>query len=302
MKRGCTCYEEFFHFKKNCCNINCFVNLCKINRIPLSLFSQKVFIITFLFLSTITIAQTREISGSILASESVEGIHVINRTSYRYSTTDTNGVFKIQAKLSDTLYFSSVQYIPKIIIVSSKMIKNNSIIVQLEDSVTALNEVTIGNILTGDLNSDINNSNSERPLNFDDLGIPGYTGLRKTQIENRLDEAEKALNKSLSINPNYGEAIRLLADILRRKGKVIDSIDYGKKAIKILPKYAAAYDTLGTCYASNKNYKNAKEMFYKALELDENPISYNNLGNALRRKGDPDAVIKNYQKAMVSEL
>ena len=70
------------------------------------------------------------------------------------------------------------------------MIKNNSIIVQLEDSVTALNEVTIGNILTGDLNSDINNSNSERPLNFYDLGIPGYTGLRKTQIENRLDEAD----------------------------------------------------------------------------------------------------------------
>ena len=112
-----------------------------------------------------------------------------------------------------------------------------------------------------------------------------FLGMYLGQI-NRLDEAEKALNKSLSINPNYGEAIRLLADILRRKGKVIESIDYGKKAIKILPKYAAAYDTLGTCYASNKNYKNAKEMFYKALELNENPISYNNLGNALRNLGN----------------
>ena len=112
-----------------------------------------------------------------------------------------------------------------------------------------------------------------------------FLGMYLGQI-NRLDDAEKALTKSLSINPNYGEGIRLLADILRRKGKILQGIDYGKKAIKILPKYAAAYDTLGTCYASNKNYKNATDMFYKALELNENPISYNNLGNALRNLGN----------------
>ena len=267
MKRGCTCYEEFFHFKKNCCNINCFVNLCKINRIPLSPFSQKAFIITFLFLSTITVAQTREISGSILASESVEGIHVINRTSYRYSTTDTNGVFKIQAKLSDTLYFSSVQYIPKIIIVSSKMIKNNSIIVQLEDSVTALNEVTIGNILTGDLNSDINNSNSERPLNFYDLGIPGYTGLRKTQIENRLDEADAGrfiywgiptpqFNLWKILNRFTGRTKRLIRDVKTEKTRTI--LTHIKEVVG--PELFKYYDLP----------ENLKSEFYYSCTDDEN--------------------------------
>lgn len=150
---------------------------------------QQAIFILILFLSTITYAQTREISGTVSASGSLEGIHVINRTSYRYATSDINGVFKIQAKLSDTLYFSSVQYIPKTIYVSLEMIENKSIAVQLEDAVTALDEVTIGKILTGDLGSDIDNSDAKRPLDFYDFGLPGYTGPRKTLIENRLVEA-----------------------------------------------------------------------------------------------------------------
>ena len=79
---------------------------------------QQAFIVFVLFFSSLTFAQTREISGSISASGSVEGIHVINRTSYRYATSDIYGVFKIQAKLSDTLYFSSVEYESKTIYIS----------------------------------------------------------------------------------------------------------------------------------------------------------------------------------------
>ena len=150
---------------------------------------QQAFIVFVLFFSSLTFAQTREISGSISASGSVEGIHVINRTSYRYATSDIYGVFKIQAKLSDTLYFSSVQYIPKTIYVSLEMIEKKLVAVQLEDAVTALDEVTIGKILTGDLGSDVDNSDAKRPLDFFFFGLPGYTGSRKTLIENRLGEA-----------------------------------------------------------------------------------------------------------------
>lgn len=139
---------------------------------------------------SISFSQTREISGKINALGSVEGIHVINKTSYRYATSDQNGNFKIQAKLSDTLYFSSIQYSPISVIISPKIIDTKAIVVKLENYVTELDEVTIGNILTGDLNSDINNSDAERSINFYDLGIPGYTGIRKTQIQNRLDEAD----------------------------------------------------------------------------------------------------------------
>ena len=143
-----------------------------------------------LFLFGITNAQVQEISGLVRAEGSVEGIHVINKTSYRYATTNAKGEFVIEANQSDSLYFSSIQYTPKFVVVTSNMIKQRYIDVILEDNITALDEVTIGQILTGDLNSDIANSDAERPLDFYDVGLPGYTGPRKTQNESRLYEAD----------------------------------------------------------------------------------------------------------------
>lgn len=154
-----------------------------------------------LLTATTALAQTREITGAVSASGSVEGIHVINRNSYRYATTDENGIFKIQAKVSDTLYFSSIQYIPKEISVSLEVIQKKIIMVKLEDSVTSLDEVILGQILTGDLYSDINNSDAKRPLDFYDFGLPGYTGPRRTLIENRVVEATENPYIFLGIPP-----------------------------------------------------------------------------------------------------
>lgn len=147
-------------------------------------------IILFLsFIGSVS-SQTKEISGVVKAEGSVEGIHVINKSSYRYATTDSNGEFTIVAKTSDSLYFSSIQYTPKFVVVNSTMMNQRYVEVYLDDNITALDEVAIGQILTGDLNSDITNSDAERPLDFYDLGIPGYTGPRKTQNESRLFEAD----------------------------------------------------------------------------------------------------------------
>ena len=152
-------------------------------------YSSRISIL-LLFFSTIIHAQTREFSGIIKADGNVEGVHVINKTAYRYATTNQKGEFTIKGKLSDSLYFSSIQYMPKFVVITAKMIENNFIEVTLEDSVTELDEVTVGKILTGDLNSDITNSDAERPLDFYDVGIPGYTGVRKTQAESRVYEAD----------------------------------------------------------------------------------------------------------------
>ena len=118
--------------------------------------------IVLLFFFTLSQAQTREFSGIVKADGNVEGIHIINKTSYRYATTDKSGGFIIQAKLSDSLYFSSIQYTPKIVVITPNIVKDSFIEVRLEDSVTELDEVTVGKILTGDLNSDITNSDAER--------------------------------------------------------------------------------------------------------------------------------------------
>ena len=128
---------------------------------------------------------------------------MINKTAYRYATTDQNGFFIIEAKPSDSLYFSSIQYIPKTIVLSAQNISTKSITVTLSESINALDEVLIGTLLTGDLNSDIGNSDAKRPIDFYDLGIPGYTGHRMNLTERRLYDADHGvLYTGLGLNVN----------------------------------------------------------------------------------------------------
>ncbi len=197
----------------------------------MSRYTSYIIILTLAFL-TISNAQTREISGLVRADGSVEGIHVINKTSYRYTTTNDQGEFTIEAKPSDSLYFSSIQYTPKFVVVTSTMIQQRYVNVILEDNITALDEVTIGQILTGDLNSDISNSEAERPMDFYDVGLPGYTGPRKTQNESRLYEADAGkmiyvglpyavLNLNKFLNTITGRTKRLKQTVKIEKDKSI---------------------------------------------------------------------------------
>ena len=115
---------------------------------------------------------------------------------------------------------------------------------------------------------------------------------------NDIKKSETALLKALSISPKYAEAIRLYADILRKKGNIDDSIKYAREAVQIAPNNAAVYDTLGTSYAVNNNYTAAYSMFVKAIELNNNIASYNNLGNALRNLGRFDESIETLKQAI----
>ncbi len=146
--------------------------------------------IFFIFIVYAVQSQTVEINGIVIAATDIENIHVINKTANRFATTDKLGGFKIRAKVSDTIVFSSVQYKLKAIVISPTHIKERKMIVELTDHVNVLDEVLVGKILTGDLDSDVKNSDAERPIDFYDVGIPGYKGKPKTQSERRLYEAD----------------------------------------------------------------------------------------------------------------
>ena len=147
------------------------------------------FLFTF-FSINILLSQTVEISGLVIAKDNIEGIHIINNTSQKFTTTNAYGVFKIQGKLNDTIVFSSIQYKLYTIIVSKEIIATKNLVVNLIEKVNELEEVFVGKILTGNLSSDINNSGLKRPVNFYDFGIPGNTAKPKTQNERRVFEAD----------------------------------------------------------------------------------------------------------------
>lgn len=146
-------------------------------------------LIAVFFVAQTIISQTIEISGKVESYTNVENIHVINKTAQVFTVTNSEGEFLISASLNDSLIFTSVQHKPKKIIIDNIIFLNKTVTVKLEELVNKLDAVTVGKILTGDLSSDIQNTEGDVPINFYDIGIPGYTGKIATQSERRLSEA-----------------------------------------------------------------------------------------------------------------
>lgn len=154
---------------------------------------------------SISNAQSVEVRGKVIAEdEDLEGIHVINKTASKFTITNSNGEFIIPANVNDTILFSAIKYKPKEVIINSQIIKSKTLTVYLTELVNELNQVIVGKVLTGNLLSDVENSDAKRDLDFYDFGIPGYTGKPLTQSENRLNEATTG-GGFLPLNPilNY---------------------------------------------------------------------------------------------------
>ncbi|MFK7783210.1 carboxypeptidase-like regulatory domain-containing protein [Psychroserpens sp.] len=148
--------------------------------------------ISFLFFLSVfcSSSQTTDLKGQVFANAELDGIHILNISAEEYTITNRLGAFEISARVNDTILVSSVQYIPKKIVVSHEMMTSRFIKINLEDRINELDEVVVGKVLTGDLMSDIKNSNAKPEINFYDVGIPGYTGKPKTQKQRRLIEAD----------------------------------------------------------------------------------------------------------------
>ena len=200
-------------------------------------------------------AQKVELSGKIITNGELEGIHVINKTSYRYTTTDENGLFIVEGKLSDSLYFSSIQYLPKTIVLTAQHINSKSITVSLSESINALDEVMIGTVLTGDLNSDITNSEVDRPIDFYDLGIPGYTGPRMNLAERRLFEAD-AGPLVIGLGLNFSKLLNMMSGRTKMLKEQL-KIDNDKQTIQRIK------DVVGPLFFATNELKEDKRMeFY----------------------------------------
>lgn len=154
-------------------------------------------IVFFLLFIGVSYAQTTEIIGVVIGAEGVEGIHVINKSRKEYATTNSSGEFKINVVLKDTLVVSSVQYKLETLIVTEQNIDAKALKITLETLVNELDEVTVGKVLTGNLLDDMDNLGVKRDINFYDVGIPGYKGVRKTKSERLLHEAGEFKPKML---------------------------------------------------------------------------------------------------------
>lgn len=145
----------------------------------------------FILIGTFSLhAQRKELTGQLLADDDVEGIHILNKTAAKYAISGEDGSFVILAKTADTLTISGLKYEIKEVIITKSMMDLGKFSVQLTEKVNELNQVVIGKLLTGSLESDLENSDAETEINFYDLGIPGNVKKPLTQNEQKLHDAD----------------------------------------------------------------------------------------------------------------
>jgi hypothetical protein len=144
--------------------------------------SNFLFVVFCLFAIHFSTAQYINLSGKITNDFDVEGIHVLNQTSKLNTVTNVNGEFLIGVKANDTLLFSSVKYMLQEIVITEEIHSQKILEIKLEELINELDEVLLGNTLTGNLAYDIKNIKTKKPIDFDDVGIPGFKGVPQEKI------------------------------------------------------------------------------------------------------------------------
>ena len=219
-------------------------------------------------------AQRSEIKGKLIASDDVEGIHILNKTASKFTISNDKGEFTIVAKATDTLFISSLVYENKEIIITEEQENSNSIKIKLEEKVNELDKVVVGKILTGSLQSDLENSDAKTEINFYDLGIPGNTKLPLTQNEKKLHDADGGPTGSIMGGPFGGGIVLNLHKILNKisgrtkKLKGVVELDDRDKCINRL-----RIDYESILFENDTLAKNLKNEYFLFSQEDENFLS-----------------------------
>jgi len=139
-------------------------------------------LISCLLIISVATSQQVNIQGKITNNFDVEGIHILNQTSKYNTVTNQNGEFVIRIQINDTLLISSIKFEILQIVISEKNIKSKHLDIKLTELINELDEVMVGNTLTGNLAYDIKNIKTEKDIDFDDVGIPGFKGIPQERI------------------------------------------------------------------------------------------------------------------------
>ena len=152
--------------------------------------TKVVFILFVSFISFSVDAQQREpLEGKILA-DSLNGaaINILNLSSGMGTTNNEAGDFQIAVRVENTLYFSSIQYETREIVISEDLLKKGFLGVMLKEKLNELDEVNISNItLEGNLNTDLDKiyTFTQADIGFPMSHVPKPTSIERNCIQLR---------------------------------------------------------------------------------------------------------------------
>ncbi len=149
----------------------------------------------FLFVSCAGLCQENVVmlKGKVqTTSNDVADVLIVNLNTKESTITDSEGVFKIQVKLNDTLQLSAVQFISKKVLITDAVLIQRMIFVDLIENVVRLNEVTVTPYnLTGKIDLDIERLNVKPSTSAISLGLPNSEITVMSQQERLLLVADR---------------------------------------------------------------------------------------------------------------
>lgn len=118
----------------------------------------------------------------------------------------------------------------------------------------------------------------ERALEID----PKYTASYRemANVYNEIGDTDRALDtyqKAIKLKPEYGEGYKDLGVYHLSNGNFDGAIKNFKQVVAITPNNSKSFSNLGVAYFYKGDSEKAREMFEKSLELDQNPLTANNL-------------------------
>jgi len=133
-----------------------------------------------------------ELTGLVKNSNiKTSNILIINLNSKESTITDDTGKFSIEVKLRDIIKFTAIHYKTKQIIITDTILNQKTILVDLEEKVINLDEVTIlPHKLTGQIALDVKTLDTKPIITSSSLGLPKATIKVKTKNERLLFEAD----------------------------------------------------------------------------------------------------------------
>jgi len=121
-----------------------------------------------------------------------QNVHIVNLSKETGTTSDSNGGFQMLVSEGDSLYFSSVQFQNKSIMISKTVVENAEVTITLEETFNELAEVFIDDIqLSGYLGNDLN-----------------LISIKEVETKNRLQQNLDAyIEKDRELNPYHKQSI-----------------------------------------------------------------------------------------------
>ncbi len=115
----------------------------------------------------------------------------------------------------------------------------------------------------------------------------------------KYDEAIKAYNEAIRVNPDLIVAWFQKGNALHKQGKYDAAIKTYDAAIRLDPKYPIIWSNKGVSLGNQGRYDEAIKCYDEAIRLDPNSDdAWNNKGNALYKQGKNDEAIRAYDEAI----